>query len=133
MRGELFMQIKKNFICLTALLMFLPASGVFAQPQEQEQIPIWCQVRMNLDLKPTNPSTVLALGDRIRLTDTQRRQVQSILDEAEKETAALLTEEQKEQLQPLQDEMGKTPGMMRGCPMMKGKKMMKRGRGEGRQ
>lgn len=95
------------------------------------------QAMMNRSLAPNDPATLLALKDRLQLTDEQIQNLESIAEDARQEAEQVLTDQQKEQLAPL----GQGPTTMRGMHQhmmqrmkqqgMMGQNGQKQGNGQG--
>jgi hypothetical protein len=81
-----------------------------------------CSMTMNAQLQPTDPALLLAIKDQLQLSEEQTAKITAILENARKETQAVLTEEQMIKVNAL----GKTGTTMKQmCDKMMGRgKMM---------
>ncbi len=82
-----------------------------------------CRMMMNMEVKPTDPAALLALKDKLELTEEQIDRLEKIREQAREQTEGLLTAEQKKQLEPLQ----KMPGTCMAMHQEMMQKMMQKG------
>lgn len=57
-----------------------------------------CQMMMQAQLTPSDPSALVALKDQLKLTEDQVKKLQAIQEQARKDAAAVLNDEQKQQV-----------------------------------
>lgn len=132
---------------LAAALLFLTVQNLPAQqsngdhaahhPQQGEQaergmmktmkmspgMKLHCRMMMSMEVKPTDPAALLALKDKLELTDEQIGRLEKIREQAREQTDGLLTAEQKKQLEPLK----KMPGTCMAMHQEMMQKMMQKG------
>jgi hypothetical protein len=81
-----------------------------------------CSMTMNAQLQPTDPALLLAIKDELQLSEEQTAKLNAILENARKETQAVLTEEQMIQVNAL-GKTGTTIKQMCGILMGRSKLM----------
>ena len=81
-----------------------------------------CSMTMNAQLQPTDPALLLVIKDELQLSEEQAAKITAILENARKETQAVLTEEQMIKVKAL-GETGTTMKQMCGKMMGRSKMM----------
>ncbi len=104
----------------TALLMLVVTSGgLFAQEIDRpvdstkagmgmmkdmpQAMKIKAQMMMKMEVEPTDPAALLAVGDQLELSDGQTEKLQQILANARAEAEKLLKPDQREKLEGVAD------------------------------
>ena len=89
-----------------------------------------CQMMMQAQLTPSDPSALVALKDQLKLTEDQVKKLQAIQEQARKDAAAVLNDEQKQQVAKIPATPDTSTGMHQ--QMMQMMKDMHGGQGGGR-